>query len=401
AVNTSFVTVTVCMPGGTFTQCQDIDHIEVDTGSSGLRIIAGPPTSAAGGELTLALPAVADPNTAGNVLGECLQFADGSSWGSVNTADIKMKVSGETATNVVVHIIGATSTGDPAKASPSCVPMAPLLPENTVPTFGANGILGVGPFLNDCATNTDCPPGNSATYYTCTKAPSCTSITATSSQQVPNPAALFGKDNNGVIIELPAVGATGHTAPLQGTLVFGIGTETNNALGSATQLPACPGNSTQGICGLNGVPLAGTIEATLNGSVYQESYLDSGSNANFFPSSSVPECAPVGSGKPNAGFYCPQSGTTVAENATLTGSNGTMLAADFTVANANDLFNTNCPQPGAATCGAAFSNLAGDNSSTNGNPNETVDLGLSFFFGRNVFTGFEDPATSAPPYFAY
>jgi hypothetical protein len=44
----------------------------------------------------------------------------------------------------------------------------------------------------------------------------------------------------------------------------------------------------------------------------------------------------------------------------------------------------------------AFSNLAGNNSD-----NTSVDLGLSFFFGRNIFTGFEDPATNTAPYFAY
>ena len=38
-VNVPFVTVTVCVPGST-TQCQTIDHVTVDTGSSGLRIIS-------------------------------------------------------------------------------------------------------------------------------------------------------------------------------------------------------------------------------------------------------------------------------------------------------------------------------------------------------------------------
>jgi hypothetical protein len=37
-VNTLFTTVTVCVPGST-TSCQTIDHIQVDTGSYGLRIL--------------------------------------------------------------------------------------------------------------------------------------------------------------------------------------------------------------------------------------------------------------------------------------------------------------------------------------------------------------------------
>ena len=56
SVNTAFITINVCMPGGTFSQCQKIDHIEVDTGSMGLRLLAGPPMSQAGGQLSLALP---------------------------------------------------------------------------------------------------------------------------------------------------------------------------------------------------------------------------------------------------------------------------------------------------------------------------------------------------------
>src|SRR5580704_11299711 len=54
AVNEVFVSVQVCMPGTS--TCQTIDHIQVDTGSSGLRLISGLGTgNPAGGELTLAL----------------------------------------------------------------------------------------------------------------------------------------------------------------------------------------------------------------------------------------------------------------------------------------------------------------------------------------------------------
>src|SRR5271170_3713170 len=39
SVNTLFTSVTVCVPGST-TNCQTIDHIQVDTGSFGLRILS-------------------------------------------------------------------------------------------------------------------------------------------------------------------------------------------------------------------------------------------------------------------------------------------------------------------------------------------------------------------------
>src|SRR5689334_2831436 len=38
AINTAYTTVTICAPGST-SNCQTIDHIQVDTGSSGLRIL--------------------------------------------------------------------------------------------------------------------------------------------------------------------------------------------------------------------------------------------------------------------------------------------------------------------------------------------------------------------------
>jgi hypothetical protein len=411
------VTVTVCLPGTS--TCQTIDHIEVDTGSSGLRILADATTTNPVGSFNLALPAVADPSNAGNHLAECLQFADGFSWGSVNKADIKLPVSGKTATNVIVQVIGAVSADDPHKASPTCLPPPPLNAnacgglENTVPCFGANGILGVGAFVNDCDSVGSCDPpnpptitsggvtfpSNSATYFSCTAAapPSCAEVaagTVTTALQLPNPVTLFATDNNGVVIELPAVGATGAPAPVNGSLVFGIGTETNNALGSATRLPMCYGSGAQ--CMLNGTPLFGTVTATLNGATYIQSYLDSGSNANFFPTTSM-SCS-----GPNAGFLCPvdssNNPTTISESATLTGTDGTTAAADFSVANADSLFAPNS----AGVYNYAFSNLAGSNYSTTlPNANTTLDLGLSFFYGRNVFTGFENLSTSTAPYFAY
>src|SRR5271165_2913332 len=45
--NTLYVTVTICMPGST-TECQSIDHVQVDTGSVGVRIL--------GSVLNLSLP---------------------------------------------------------------------------------------------------------------------------------------------------------------------------------------------------------------------------------------------------------------------------------------------------------------------------------------------------------
>jgi hypothetical protein len=174
-------------------------------------------------------------------------------------------------------------------------------------------------------------------------------------------------DNNGVIIELPPVSASGNPALSGGVLVFGIGTQSNNAMTGATKLPGNPANA--------------VISATLNGSTYPNSYLDSGSNANFFSDGSLSACTGA-----NSGFYC-TGGSTVSESATLQGTTGTMLTADFSVADANTLFMNQKL--------VAFSNLGGPNSD-----GTALDLGLSFFYGHNIFTGLEDPNVT-PPYFAY
>ena len=133
SVNTMFTSVTVCVPGST-TNCQTIDHVQVDTGSYGLRLLAS--------VLTVALPVETLAN--GDSLTECTQFVDGFSWGSVATADIQ--IAGETAKSLPVQVIGDTRfTNIPAACSGTGG-----TEEDTVSTFGANGILGIGPFESDC-----------------------------------------------------------------------------------------------------------------------------------------------------------------------------------------------------------------------------------------------------------
>jgi len=133
-INTLYTAITVCVPGST-TQCQTIDNIQVDTGSFGLRLIAS--------AVTLTLPV--ETVGAGNTLVECTQFADGYSWGSVVTADLQ--IGGERASAVPVQLIG--SSGIPA-APNTCSGTGQA--ENTVAQFGANGLLGIGIYAQDCGS---------------------------------------------------------------------------------------------------------------------------------------------------------------------------------------------------------------------------------------------------------
>ena len=154
SVNTLFTSVTLCVPGST-TNCQTIDHIQIDTASYGLRILAP--------VLTLTLPVQTALD--GNSLVECTQFADGYSWGPVEQADVQ--IAGESAAAVAIQVIGDPQfTNVPANCSGS----GPE--EDTVAAFGANGILGIGVF------NQDCGPGCASTadsrvYYACTASAQC------------------------------------------------------------------------------------------------------------------------------------------------------------------------------------------------------------------------------------
>ena len=145
AVNTAYTAVMICSPGST-TNCQTIDHIQIDTGSSGLRLLAS--------VLTISLPLQVDSNS--TVIAECTQFVDGSSWGPIRQADVK--VGGETASTQEVQVIGDA-------AYPTVGPGCPGPAENTVTAFGANGILGVGPFIQDCGAA--CETQGHAVYFTC------------------------------------------------------------------------------------------------------------------------------------------------------------------------------------------------------------------------------------------
>jgi hypothetical protein len=360
AVNTLYTSVLVCTPGTS--TCQTIDHIQVDTGSSGLRILAS--------ALTLSLPL--QTTSSGAAIAECVQFVDGSSWGPLRLADIK--IAGETASNQAVHIIG-----DPAYTIPTaCTGTGKT--ENTVTAFGANGILGVGPFLQDCGSN--CTVQGAGIYYTCTASATCTDSAMPLTQQITNPVAAFATDNNGIIIQLNAVSGT--ASSVSGTLTFGINTQSNNALGGATLIKV-GGN--------------GSVSTTYKGTPLGQSFIDAGSNAYYFPDSSIPNC-PTNTAAP--GFFCPAA--TLNLSATIAASDQSASAPiNFSVANANSLFSTTATVAAAATLGGSSLGVSTANGSTFTGAN-TFDWGLPFYFGRKVFTAIESKNTGSGglgPYFAF
>lgn len=351
-VNTLFTSVTVCVPGTA--NCQTIDHVQVDTGSSGLRIMA---SALPGG---VVLPPQLDQGA--NPIAECMQFADGYSWGPVKLADVK--IAGEqTSAKIPVQVIG-----DPVYSGipNSCSSSGPA--ENTVATFGANGLLGVGVLKQDCGSMCATVAANGF-YYTCPTTVACQETAQDLDQQVSNPVALFANDNNGVIVELPPIPSSG-AASVSGALVFGIGTQANNDPGAAKIFQATPDS--------------GTFTTNYNNRFINFSLFDTGSSALYFSDGNTPLCNP---NDVAADFYCPASTQTL--SATIVGTHGVGAVLGFSVANATDLFNNN-------PSSWAFNNVAAPMA-------DSFIWGLPAFYGRNVFVAIEGQNTKAGlgPYFAF
>jgi hypothetical protein len=343
-VNVPYASVTICAPGTS--RCQTIDHMIVDTGSSGIRVFASLLNA------SLGLP---QQTTSAGALGECTQFADSSVWGSVRLADIR--IGGETAASLPVQLMSDPNfAAIPSACSSTGVVAA------TVQSFGGNGIIGIGPQREDCGPSCE-QSANIGVYYACNGS-TCQGTALPAAQQVTNPVVKFAVNNNGVLLKMPSLpGGTVGTAT--GTLVFGIGTASNNALGDATVYTISAST--------------GTFTTVYKGRTFRSAFIDSGSNGYFFNDSTIPACS--------SGFYCPNSALTL--TAANTGLNNVTGNVTFTVANANNLFSTD---------NTAFDSLGGS-----GLASTMFDWGLPFFFGRNVFTAIEGAATpkGAGPYFAY
>jgi hypothetical protein len=368
ATNIPYVTVTVCAPGST-SNCQTIDHVLLDTGSVGLRVEA----SVLNTTLLSALPVQTDP--AGNGVGECYEYVDNYVFGSVRSGDFTM--GGGKVASMALQVVG-DSTGGFGTVPNSCSSTGGSN-MNTVQALGANGIIGIGTTPTDCGGGCSTTTNQSgAIYYDCPTSGCSTIVTRASStsapfQQLPNPISAFATDNNGTILSLPSVAATGAVS-VTGTLYFGIGTETNNALGSASVIPF---NSD------------GFVTATYNGTTLRDSFLDSGSNYYYFVDSSITACTET----KYTGFYCP--GSALSLTPTLAGSSGSVSAA-FTLYNAYT-------EPGA-TSNAVPGIGANPNALSFSNPiSNSFDFGLPFFFGRNVYTAIQGNVAggSSGPYYAY
>jgi len=354
-INKPCVSVTICNADGS--HCSPINDLLVDTGSFGLRVFKS----------------VLDSNgitpiqvtTSGGNLAECVEYGDGSKhWGPVAQAQVKL--GNESAVTVPIQVIDSSYVDNGTDADCTGGETGP----GTGSGQGAfNGILGVGPYAQDCGAGCAVNAGN-GNYYSCTGT-GCSSSTAALAKQVTNPVSALTTDGNGVILMLPDLDFGGNTAA-SGYLVLGIGTRSNNTLTNVTAYPMDASNM--------------TFTTSYNGHDYP-GFLDSGSNGLFFPdtNSSVSGCSGI-----LAGWYCPSStqnlsAVNTAYNSTTHGS------VSFQIENFNTFWNS--PNWVAKEIGGASGGLL----------NGQFDWGLSFFFGRNVAVGIEGKSSSlgSGTYWAY
>lgn len=331
-VNRLYTDITICDTGTS--NCQTIDHILVDTGSVGLRLLESEVTVGAGGTGFF----------------NCARFLDLSyAWGAVKSLDLRL---GQQIINALPVQFFGSSSQDCATGGYS--------PIETVADLGAKGILGIGLFEQDCGP--DCSVGTTGQYYRCQGV--CRPATVDVTAQLQNPIARLGSDlNNGFVVKLPAASAPG-VSELRGELIFGIETLSNNRLGAANVLLTNEW---------------GQVTTNLAGLSYADSFVDTGSNALFFD---FAQTTCFGNGD----FYCPPTPWSLTAN--ITGHGGApTVPVSFSVDNAESLFNQGYP---------VLPTLAGPIGPQPASaPSETFDWGLPFYFGRSVFHGIAGKSTPA------
>jgi hypothetical protein len=358
SINHAYVTVTVCAPGSK-SACATVDHVLLDTGSFGLRLVRSILTAH-----QLALSAEADAS--GRSVEECVSFNGGQTWGPVAPADVS--IAGETAAKVPVQIMDDTGAGAPPPAT--CGANGTLI--NGVTGFNANGVLGVGVFAQDCGQACVAAGAPLPVYYACTSAGVCTAENEPLTAQVTNPVAQFAADNNGVIVELPNLQNANGDVSVQGSLIFGIATQADNPLPATGII----------VLGANG---SGDFTATYNGNpTVLPALIDSGTDSYAFNDPSLGVCATGAF----VGYYCPvvapQSAFAIN---TGVGANPVTDTVDFAIADPNTFV------AGAA----AFIDLAGGGGST------TFTWGMPFFYGRKIYIGIDQRVADiyTGPYYAY
>jgi hypothetical protein len=394
SANILYADVKICVPGNA-AQCVTVPHVQVDTGSVGLRVLASKVAS-------LSLPVVALPGS--KEAWECYPFVVGGLWGRNAVADVTL--GNQEAISVPIQLVqdgvGPQATEDCAHASGGTLQANGTYSRegilDSVDRLGSNGILGIGNTELDCAQM--CINGvytSFVMYYGCpvgaTSSGGCAATGIQANLQVYNPVAAFTLHNNGVVLALPAVSFPG-AATATGELIFGIDTSASDpgATNNVRPLSATPvllGTNASNRSYLN-------VTTAYSGLNVTNSYLDTGTNGLFFSDNSSPMIALCAGNT----WYCPFNSLPKAaiicdgDNRNLpqiplpfcdvSNSLQSKVAVSFTIDNAEAVFSTT---------NTAFAGLAGAPSGVG----TTFAWGLPFFYGRRVFLSIWQPSKAGGP----
>jgi hypothetical protein len=363
-LNVPYTSVLICAPGTS--NCQTIDGILVDTGSVGLRIFRS--------ELSIPLQPI---NLSGGSLNACASFANMQFlWGQVAPADVYL--AGERASGISVQLIG-----DPTEFSIPGSCSNGGTDANSQQVFPGNGILGVGDEPTDCTASgvNYCDPNSVSNpppkYFVCFGSQGCAPTLLSKVQQLANPVAAFTTDNNGEIVEFPPVGTA--MATIAGTMTFGINTQSNNGLGSATVFAIDTHNF---------------FTTVFGGQDLTKSYIDSGSNELFFPNIPGIQLCSDGSS------FCPANPPALLSAMNEGANNVGTGTVNFQV----DNYQTDIENNPGATAFGYIAASGGTSSCQNGEGECTFDWGLPFFYGRRVLTSIDlETVANEPktPWWAY
>lgn len=408
ALNSLYVTVMICAAGST-TSCVTLDHMTLDTGSLGLRVLGSSLFSASSSVYAAISPvsytasnAVSTDHTAG-ILAECAQFGGGYTWGSVRLVDLYFPNSNASIRKLPIQVIG--DMGDaPSLCKSQAVTANTALTGATAADangfwgdstdLGSNGLIGINLFTEDCTAcaqdaltqdPTNAQLYNQLSYTVCPTAGTSTGCTVNGTtvplaSQVANPLPLLAQDNNGYSIQMASIG-TGGAPSVTGTLVLGIGTQSNNALPSGVTQFSIDPSYTPGFVTTVYTPVNSTVASTNTTALF-----DSGSSAYYFADSGIAPCTQ----QSFTGLYCPASTLSLTARIESSGGGNARTAA-FSVANAQTALDDN-------TLSWAFNNVGG--SAVDGD----FIWGMPFFYGKTLYFSFaEDGSHNATGngYYAY
>ena len=377
--NILYATVTVCEHLNT-SHCVSVDHVQVDTGSVGLRLLS---SALHGLNLPDTLTQAGTERTY-----ECYPFVIGGLWGRSVLANVGL---GPLSTSPIpIQVIDdASPRTDPIAPHSNCISnVSGQMLDNTA-KLGSNGILGIGSTVIDCGLTCQSGAyGSFKQYWACgateTIVNNCVPAAVAETFQMKNPVSFITAGyNNGTKLVMPNVSGLG-AGTATGELIFGVDILGHPNTSSAGLTRVNLGTTYPSWYYLN---IATQYPASGTGSTNYPGYLDTGTNGLFFPDNSISLCT-------GSTWYCPP--INLARTAALSdgGNIGNNLAmVNFDVISAETLFFTS---------NAAFIGLSGAASQpTDVTAPYSFAWGMPFFYGKKVIQTIWDTSIGSTPWYAW